>query len=528
MQRRTFLTFLGKASVVGLLPQSLVQQALACNEIQFDIPFVPVDSKDELQLAQGLRYHIIAKWQDKLSDNEHYGTHNDFITYVKNNGKKNDLLLWVNHEYLSPMLMNHAEKSKKTIEEVRAEQYEVGGSIFRIKQNKKKEWKLVYNDPLNRRITGKTKIDFAWKQPIDGALFAEGTLANCAGGITPWGTFITCEENYDIFYGEKSRKGSSTQYSDEPSTYGWERHLNQNSPHHYGWVVEIEPKTGNARKHIALGRMAHEACTIHRCADGTIIAYTGDDSNDQCLYKYISNKPDTLSDGKLYVANITEGKWISMQYEEQSILQQNFTDQTDVLIHAREAAHLLGGSKLARPEDIEIDPLNGNVLIALTNNKPKGDYYGSILKIIEHDKDKRGLTFTAETFLTGGEETAFVCPDNMEFDRQGNLWFTMDVSGIDMPKPQYKRFGNNALFFVPRSGKQAGNVFRIANAPIEAEFTGPKLSPDGKTLFLCVQHPGEFSRDINNLTSHFPEGGNSIPKSCLVAIQGDLLDKLAT
>lgn len=533
MKRRTFIEFLGKSTAVAILPPILFESCNATksstNNLKLNNPIKPIlpSWKDEIQLIEGLRYDIIVKWQDKISDKDHYGMHNDFITYVKNNDKDDDLIMWVNHEYLMPMLLNHPENNLKSIAQIEAEKYEVGGSIFRLKKDEKNKWKIVYNDVLNRRITANTKIPFDWKENIYGKSEAEGTLANCAGGITPWGTFLSCEENYDIFYGEKARNmGSSTQYKNEKSIYGWEN-FSKNPTQHYGWVVEIDPITGKAKKHVSLGRIAHEACTIQRDKNGIIVAYTGDDNNDQCLYKYISNKPNSLNSGKLYVANIAEGKWISLMYNEQEILKEHFIDQTDVMVHVREAAHLVGGTKLDRPEDIEIDPITGDVLIAVTNNKPRGNYYGGILKITENEKNKQGLTFKSEMYLTGGKAMQFACPDNMEFDKNGNLWFTSDISGADMPKEQYQFHGNNALFFVPRSGVDAGKIIRIANAPIDAEFTGPKLSPDGKTLFLCVQHPGEYSPSLDKLSSHWPEGGNAIPKSSLIAIQGDLLNMLA-
>ena len=154
-------------------------------------------------------------------------------------------------------------------------------------------------------------------------------------------------------------------------------------------------------------------------------------------------------------------------------------------------------------EDIEIDPISGNILISLTNNKPKKDFHGSILKIKETNGKFDALTFSASTFIAGGEETGLTCPDNLAFDLAGNLWITSDISGSSMNKKdnQYTSFKNNALYVIPRHGKDAGNVIRVASAPKDAELTGPWFSPDGKTLFLSVQHPGEQTKDVNNPTS---------------------------
>src|SRR5690606_4430200 len=147
-----------------------------------------------------------------------------------------------------------------------------------------------------------------------------------------------------------------------------------------------------------------------------VVAYTGDDANDEHLYKFISDSTDSLEKGRLYVASLEKGQWISLDINDQPILKKNFKNQTEIQVYVREAAKMVGASPLARPEDIEFDPLTGHVFIALTNNKPKKNYHGSILKIIEDNDDPASLTFKHETFLTGGKDQGFACPDNMVFD----------------------------------------------------------------------------------------------------------------
>ena len=352
-----------------------------------------------------------------------------------------------------------------------------------------------------------------------------GTFANCSGGVTPWGSILTCEENYDSFYGETVHENGKSKRVYNSYYYGWDKHYD-NPPEHYGWVVEVNPLTGQARKLIALGRCAHECATMHQTSDGRLVVYTGDDCNDECLYKFIGSKPGSLEEGTLYVANTETGTWISLDYASQPVLQKHFSNQTEVLIRLREAAKLVGGTPLNRPEDIEIDPLTGHVLISLTNNKPKGDYLGSILKIVEDNQDKTSLTFKSDVFLAGGEGNWFACPDNMAFDPKGNLWITSDISGSAVGKGPYEKFGNNGLFLVPAHGPNKGNVLQIASAPVDAEFTGPYFAPDGKTLFLSVQHPGENSASLTELSSNWPNGGNEIPKPSVVAISGKALDEL--
>ena len=145
----------------------------------------------------------------------------------------------------------------------------------------------------------------------------------------------------------------------------------------------------------------------------------------------------------------------------------------------------------------------------------------------EADKvNKTSLSFKASTFLAGGPETGFACPDNMAFDPSGNLWFTSDISGSSINKAPYEPYGNNGLFMVPNWGNNKGKVLQIAAAPVDAEFTGPFFSPNGDTLFLSVQHPGERSSSIESLTSNWPDGGNDIPKPSVICVRGQALQDL--
>jgi secreted PhoX family phosphatase len=295
-------------------------------------------------------------------------------------------------------------------------------------------------------------------------------------------------------------------------------------PEHYGYIVEIEPKTGKSKKLISMGRCAHECAAVTKAKNGKIVAYTGDDSVNEHLYKFISNSNSSLEEGKLFVANLEKGEWLSLDINDQPILKKNFKDQTEIQMYTREAAKLVGATPLDRPEDIEFDPLTGNVLIALTNNKTKGNYYGSILKISERDGDPGSLYFSHDSFISGGKEQGFACPDNLVFDPQGNLWFTTDMSGDAINHGPYEGLGNNGLYVFLRSGPHQGKVIRVATAPKDAEFTGPCFAPDYKTLFLSVQHPGEESESKDKLTSTWPTG--KMPKSSVVTLHGPLLEKI--
>lgn len=546
--RRKFISFLGKASLgVLVTPPFLVGCGNTTTPINSEnlseetlkrlksvvLKNLTPSTKDDLLLTEGLSYHTIIRWGDKISDKDTFGFNNDFTCFIpldENNPK--DGLLWVNHEYVNPLFVSdfnyHKYKNPlqhRTKEQVDKEMYNVGGSIVRIKEENG-QWKVVENDPHNRRITAKTPIQLNWDTPIKGQATVIGTHSNCSGGITPWKTFLTCEENYDSYFGETEYDENNIA-SHRPSSEGWEKFYNY-PPEHYGWVVEVNPKDGTVQKHIALGRFAHECCTLYELADKRIVAYTGDDKNNEHLYKFISSKPGSLKEGTLYVADTINGKWLALDWEKQPVLKNKFKNQTEVLIRAREAAKLLGATELNRPEDIEIDPITGNIFVTLTNNKTKNDFHGSILKIVETNGAFDALTFKASTYKAGGEESGFSCPDNLAFDMSGNLWITSDISGSSMNKvgKPYMPFKNNSLFVIPRYGKDAGKVIRVASAPTDAELTGPWFSPDGKTLFLSIQHPGEQTKNLANPTSKWPFDGDNIPKPAVVAITGDLIEKM--
>ena len=543
--RKEFVSFLGKVGLgVAISPSflmscgsnnsAIISEALSTDDInklkKLVLEGLVSSDKDDLLLTKGLDYHTLIKWNDKISDTDTFGFNCDFTCFIPFDDKyPEDGLLWVNHEYVHPLFVsNYAfgnPNQERTIEQVDKEMYNVGGSIVRIRQENGK-WKIVHNDPHNRRITAKTPIHLNWDTPIKEKTTVIGTHSNCSGGITPWKTFLTCEENYDQFYGETERLNDGSTYH-RPSAFGWENFYKY-PPEHYGWVVEIDPKNGAVQKHVALGRFAHECCTLFQLKDKRVVAYSGDDSNDQHLYKFISSKPNSLKEGTLYVADTNNGKWISLDWANQPLLKKAFENQTEVLIRAREAAKLLGATELNRPEDIEIDPITGSVFVSLTNNKPKGDFHGSILKIEEENNEHDSLNFSASVYMAGGGENGFSCPDNLAFDLSGNLWMTTDMSGSVMNKEEwpYMAFKNNSLFVIPRIGKDAGKVIRVANAPRDAEFTGPWFSPDGKTLFLSVQHPGEQTIDLKNPTSLWPFDKDNIPKPSVVAITGDLIEKM--
>ncbi len=528
MKRRKFIQFLGKGTFVGLAVSPFtILESCKTNKISRNtkIAFEPLKMTeliDDVVLAEGFEYQVIVSAGDIISNKDTFGEHCDYLAIFPSKTNKKEATLWVNNEYYNRTFLQ-TKTEVRTKEQIDKERYVVGGSIIKIRKDENGEWHFV-KDEGNKRITGETKIPFLWDKKIAGSDFAEGTLQNCAGGYTPWGTVLTCEENYDGQYGDILYDENNERQFIE-SYYQWEKFY-PNPPEHYGWVVEVNIETGEAQKIVAMGRCKHECATVHGLEDGRVVIYSADDEINQCIYKYVSDNPKDLKNGKLYVADVENGKWLLIDYDTNTHLQKRFKNQTDVLVRLREAAKMLGATPMNRPEDIEIDPVSGDVFIALTNNSPAGDFHGSILKITEHSEDKTGTSFSSETFLTGGEELMFSSPDNMAFDKNGNFWFVTDVSGSSLGIGEYEKFISNALYLVPRSGEREGEVIQVGAAPNDAEFTGLCFHPNENTLFLSVQHPGETSADLYNLTSHWPQGRNAIPKSSVIAISGDSLDKI--
>lgn len=533
MNRRRFLDFLGRSSACAFLSphfswaqESAEKPSLKKEPQETQVPFQPLGPsfRDDVVLAEGLSARILVGYSDKIGPGIQFGYDNDFLAFQSTGPQSG--WLFVNHESVNPVLTAGASRSlSRTKAQVDHEMSAIGCSLVMLRKTQKGGWTLDPDTSRNRRWDANTPIPFAWDEPIAGAKIAKGTLSNCAGGQTPWGTFLTAEENYQNHYGEVSFEDGRRTVSHPARSYGWYK-FEERPPEHYGWIVEMEPKTGVARKLVALGRFGHEGATVVPTKDGRVVVYSGDDKAGGCIYKFIASSPRSLANGTLYVADVKNGLWQPLNMQNPR-LKKHFRNQTELLIRTREAALLAGGTPMDRPEDIEQDPATGAILCALTNNKEAGNLFGSLFRIDEFQKDPLALKFSSDTFIVGGASLDFACPDNLAFDKKGNLWVTTDVSDPDIGKGPYKPFGHNSLFYIPMSGPLAGRPYRVASAPVEAEFTGPCFTPDG-TLLLSVQHPGNQTTDARNATSHWPAGGNSTPRPAVICIEGPLLERLLT
>ena len=485
-------------------------------------PFQPIEptTRDELVLPEGYRYDVLRLYGEEIAPGLPFGYNADFTAFLpidapEGGSSSEDGLLWVNHEYVNPMLAyGYREGSPKTERDIRTERMAVGGSVMRVRKAADGRWGFA-QDPRNRRMTGLTPCRLTG--PVAGSAATNwateviGSVGNCSGGVTPWGTVLSCEENVDA-YGLAA----------EPGGYGlgWPDYESL----HQGWVVEIDPfdASFSPLKRTTLGRFRHENVAIRLAKDGRGVAYMGDDKRDSCVYKFVSDGTYVpgdrdrnlriLESGRLYAADFGNGRWLLLDYEAEPRLRAAkapdgaplFTSQAAVLLDARAAALAMGATPVDRPEDIEIHPHTGHAYVALTNNYLHGNFHGQIVRIKEANDAPEATSFEWDFFAVGGPQSGFSSPDNLIFDPYGNLWMVTDVTSSRVGEPEsiYGFQGNNSMFFFATEGPDAGKAVHFASGPVECELTGPYWTPDGKTLFLSVQHPGEESESLSALTSH--------------------------
>ncbi|MGM0778361.1 MAG: PhoX family protein [Bacillota bacterium] len=540
LNRRKFLTYVGtgvgaltvaSTGLGAMVPRAEAKGVEAASQLFgfqkkiSGLNFKPIDptDKDDLVLPRGYKYDVVAAYGDVINKKgDTFGFNNDFTLYFPIDGDKRGLL-WVNHEYSSDLFVHGTRPAngKYSAGQIQKMLYNQGGSIIEVYRDKEGTWKLDTNSKYARRITGLTPFQLTGpakgSKAVGGATNVQGTFANCSGGMTLWGTVLSAEENF-----ESTSKDAG---------------LNDT---HYGWIVEIDPFDPNfkPRKHTALGRFNHENAAVGLTNDNRVVVYMGDDKKDACVYKFISKNKyvksrgkanaDLLEEGTLYTANMGSGKWVPLTIENvqkavkgNADLLKKFQTQADVAVHCHEAALLVGGTPTDRPEDVEISPFDNTVFIAHTNNDKHGNFHGHITRFIEEGDDLGALTFDFEIFAAGGKQSGFSAPDNLTFDSLGNLWTVTDMSSSKLNTGIYTHFANNGMFVIPTIGKNTGEAFQFASAPVEAELTGPSFTPNETTMFLSIQHPGEETEDLNNLTSKWPHRkGDTMPRPGVVAITG--------
>ncbi len=468
---------------------------------------------DAIELLPDYQYQIIAAWGDAVTATETFGYNCDYNAYMPIKGSSAHGLLCTNHENTNIKKMVPAFE-KQTAEHVAIALAAHGHSVLEIK--KEKQWQVVKDSKYNRRITGTTPIVISGTAAGSDRLktsydttgkLGMGTLGNCAGGKTPWGTVLIAEENFNNYFGgdgsgTKEERNYTRYGVGAKNDYGWSELVNRfdinkelNEANRFGWVVEYNPYDSKStpKKRTSLGRFKHESATVTLAADRCVVVYSGDDEANEFLYRFVSNKPytgnaDILDDGTLYVAQFDEKgmRWLPLIFGEGKLTPENgFNSPADILIEARIAASLLGATPMDRPEDIEVHP-DGTVYISLTNNRTRTttdavnprrlNIHGHIISLTPPSGDHAAENFTWDIVLLGGKELS--CPDNLAIHPDGSLWIATDgqPKTMDASDSLYKR-------------QKDGSLLRFLNAPKGAEVTGPEFTPDGKTLFVSIQHP---------------------------------------
>jgi uncharacterized protein len=560
LSRRSFLRSVGLAGAAGaagtLVPTGVAAVAtlavaprVAGQEMaDMALPFTPIEAsaQDEIVLPEGFNYQVLVRRGDVINaDGRILGDHCDWtgwfpIDALEGGNSQTEGILTVNQEYFNPLFVSRFEGGEKTMEQVALEKAMVGVSHVHLRRDGD-AWVVVSDSTLARRYDATDPIEFsgpvAGTEVVNGATEVFGTLANCSGGKTPWMTNLSCEENYQDYYGEdKLNLGFGEEgylwYESGAATEG-------QLPEHYGWVVETDPYSGRAVKRTAMGRFRHENVATAIGKTGKVVMYMGDDKRDACVYKFVTSAAydatnrdanlNILDEGTLYVANFGRGTWVPMVFEgnEEALSDTSKTggyviaSQAEVLTYAHQVAMVLGGTRTDRPEDIEVHPGTGDVYIAMTNNSNHGNFHGQIVRVVEADNDPESLTFNWDIFAVGGPQSGFSSPDNLAFDTNGNLWMVTDISSSGMNRGIYTSFGNNSMFMfnTANAGQGVADAYRFASMPMDSEATGPTWIGED-TLILSIQHPGENSESFEEPTSRWPNFGTDEPRSSVVAITG--------
>lgn len=666
--------FLGGLSALPLLSLSRGAAAQSVADPVTPLAFASVGATnaDTVSLPPGYRWRSLIAWGDALFESVAPNFDPDALTRAEQEqrwGQNNDMLalfparhtfppertqtrmyLCANNEYFDPTLMFPALTAPEALTAAHVETGFASSGVSIVTLERGAEgWRAVKDAQPgaghNRRVTPFTPVVFSgpaaqhrwiteaaafvnanavsapYEPKPEGAVLC-GTLANCAGGQTPWGTYLSAEENFNSAFTASDFRAAPLRTANDDGAFvldcanfglpgssplgrffprQFDMAHNPYGPSLYGWTVEIDPHDPSwaPRKRTALGRRKAECATTALAQDGRVVVYSGDDQISEYVYKFVSRgrfdpanrlaNRDLLDEGQLYVAQFAEdgsGRWIPLTVRtanaaaRESGYTARFRDEGDLMMRAREAARLLGGTPMDRPEDIEavLDDRwvgQGPVLIVCTNNRESGfespgnprresatpnraqsNAAGHIVRIDEAGDDCGATRFTWDVFVLGGDPNAnelvaaprgggapahictrldgaetisgdrFACPDNICIDSRQNVWIATDGSDAVFADC------NDSVLATPIAGAGPRPMKRFLVGPVGSEICGPTMAPDERAFFASIQHPGETDAagvDIAELRwrqgkrppSSFPDGGDAWPRSAVVVVTRD-------
>ena len=431
------------AVAVTSAPSPTASSAAAATAAGGSLDFTAIDpvqfEVDEFIVPEGYSWHPIVRWGDPLfpdapkfdpenqsveSQRRQFGYNNDFLQIqVDESGDGNRALLFSNQEYTNDAIMYPDSMDKATQRAISRDAH--GLTVAELtRTNEKTPWKVDVNGANNRRFLIDTEYEFTGPaagsdllrtKDYPGGDKAQGTLGNCSGGLTPWGTLVSGEENFNSYFKAQGTSAADKRYglTNDASAYGWEADLDRfdtnnpgyaNEANRFGWIVEVDPRNPESTplKHTNLGRLKHEGANITIADSGQAVAYMGDDEKFDYLYKFISkgkyvegdldHNLTLLTEGDLYVAKFTgnspkgeidgtgavpgdgefdgSGQWLPLIKGGKSQVSGMSIDE--VLVHTRLAADKVGPTKMDRCEDVEPNPVNGKIYVACTNNSDRG------------------------------------------------------------------------------------------------------------------------------------------------------------
>ncbi len=574
---------LGAVSVLPACSTTLKNEPAAAEPSTLSFTELEHGLDESFHVADGYDAQVLVRWGDPIFENvaafdpasqneesqlQRFGFNNDFIGFVSlPHGSQNSDhgLLVVNHEYTSTEMMfpGSPKGTELNTEQVDTDIAAHGLSVIEIIK-KEGSWQLVKDSKFNRRITPATPMQITGAAAASDRLKTRispdgvhtlGTYGNCAGGVTPWGTILTGEENVDgYFIGDIEANPEAENYKRfgvGRSYKNWGEHkdrwnLDKNPGEllHAGWVVEIDPYDPESipKKRTGIGRCKHEGCNIVINGDNHVVAYTGDDQRFEYIYKFVSKNTyqpdnrtanlDLLEDGTLYVAKFNDDgslHWLPLVYGRGALTPENgFNSQADISLDTRKAADLVGATPMDRPEDIEVNPSNGRVYAMLTNNSRRKENqvdaanprahnnHGQIIEFWPQDGDHRADVFSWDLFLLAGKpgsiETKYhtgisdngwlSCPDNVAFDQLGNMWIATDGA---------EKMGiADGVWATEVSGPNKALTKRFLRTPKGAELCGPFFTPDDQNFFVSVQHPGQDT-SFENPSTRWPDFSPNMP-----------------